>query len=345
MKFSPQCQPTDKLRNLFSENRGDGPAIFNAMKEDWNLLLTDAQNHDRVRNENTFSSSLTTNFLIMAATTTASPKFAPVKMFARDNSVDPLKPLATGEAKYNTTAQDGSTTLTNATNFESGDSNLNAVPINVAQYTESFHVRNVDYNSGMRMADLATAKLASLGSKVTKVLAANITAANFTTLTPIITAPGGFGWGFMEQAWASLKKANRKNIMLDGPYLAKIINTPVFLQTTPVVPGAGWKDVSGWDFVGLNTEWSAAGANISGFACDPQALGTLSGLPLVDVPNIPAGILQTATGIMPGVEVGIAAYSWFNTSTRTYWSSFDLVFGAVALDTSIGLVIASGTPS
>jgi len=80
-------------------------------------------------------------------------------------------------------------------------------------------------------------------------------------------------------------------------------------------------------------------------ACGPQPLGVVAGLPLVDTPNVPGNILGQASGIMPGIDLGIAPYTWFNMATRTYWGSFDLVFGAVALDTSIGMVIAIGTPS
>jgi hypothetical protein len=184
-----------------------------------------------------------------------------------------------------------------------------------------------------------------LGSKISKVLAANITAANFSTLTPLIRSAGAFSFSDTQTVWGNLKKANRKNMMLDGPYLARLINQPGLFQATPVVPGASWKDVIGFDYIALHTEWSAAGNNIIGFACDPQALGVIAGLPLIDSPAIPGGILSQATGMLPGVELAIAAYAWFNTSTRVYWGSYDMMFGANALDTTVGNVIASGTPS
>ena len=82
MKIELQGQVTQKLRNLHAEHDGDREKVFAAMKQDWNLLLADARQLDLVRNENTFSSSLTTNFLIMGATTQASPKFAALGMFA-----------------------------------------------------------------------------------------------------------------------------------------------------------------------------------------------------------------------------------------------------------------------
>jgi len=133
--------------------------------------------------------------------------------------------------------------------------------------------------------------------------------------------------------------------MLDGQWLANLTNSPTFLQVVPVVPGAGWKNVVGWDYVALHTEWSAAGNNVVGLACDPNAIGVIAGLPLIDSPAIPGNILAQATATMTGIDVPMAAYGWFNTSTRTYWASFDLVFGATVLDTTIGNIIASGVPS
>lgn len=356
IKFEATADHSPKLRNLINRHDGDQSRIYPELVNNYNEMLADARAADglnpdgsprrgQVRNENTFSSTFTTSFLIMAATTEASPKFAPLGMFSRLYDVDPLKPLASGIYQYNTTVQDGSTTLTNATNFESGDSTLTPVTVTVAQYTEPFHVTNAQLNSGLRMSNLVTAKIHSLGSKIVKALCANITAANFTTLSPIIRGFTTFGVSDMSTAWAALQKASRKNIMLNGQYLANITNTPLFLQVLPVVPGAGWKNVIGWDYVALNTEWSAAGNNINGFACGPDAIGTVLGLPLVDAPNIPGGILREQAGVMPGIDCPVAAYAWFNTSTRTYWASFDIMFGSTALDTTIGLPIAIGTPS
>lgn len=342
---------TEAVKNMAAEFKSEPnlavrkQKVYDALKANWEYLQTDARRRDAVKNENTFSSSLTTNFLILGATVQLSPKFAAIPMFSRDTSVDPYKPLATGQLKFNTTAQDGSTTQTNATNFESGDSTVTNVAVTVAQYTEAFHLTNSQLNSGLRMEDLVISKMASLGSKISKVFAANITAANFSTLTPIINSSTAFGFRDTQVAWGALKKAVRKHLMLDGPYLANLINVPTLFQPTPVVPGASWKNLIGWDYVALHTEWSAAGANIFGFGGDPQALGVIAGLPLIDSPAIPGGILAQATGMLPGVDLPIAVYAWFNTATRTYWASYDMMFGANALDTTAGIVFASGQPT
>jgi hypothetical protein len=296
---------------------------------------------------NTFSASLTTNFLITGAVTQLSPKFAPLRAFARDNSVDPYKPLATGQMKFTQSSQDGTDVQTNETNWETAghsDSTVNNVQITVSQYSSIMHVTNSELNSGLRMEDLVTAKLATLGAKVTQVIVTPITAANFTA-TPVIIAPAAFGFSDMATLWGQLKKAAIKNLILDGEYLARIINNPTLFQATPVVPGAGWKNVNGWDFVGLNTDWSAAGSNVRGFACDPQAIGVIQGLPLNPPEGIPGNTLMLGQFTLPGVDVSIATYVWFSLATRTLFASYDLMLGAAKLDATAGVVVASGTPT
>jgi hypothetical protein len=134
-------------------------------------------------------------------------------------------------------------------------------------------------------------------------------------------------------------------MMLDGPYLAKLINQPTQFQATPVIPGAAWKNAIGFDYIALNTEWSAAGNSIIGFAGDATALGIVNGLPLLDTPAIPGSIFSSTNGTIPSLDIDVQVNAWFNTATRTYWGSFDIMLGAVPFDTNIGMVIASGTPS
>ena len=74
-------------------------------------------------------------------------------------------------------------------------------------------------------------------------------------------------------------------------------------------------------------------------------LGIVNGLPLLDSPSIPGSIFSSTSGTIPGLDIDVQVNAWFNTATRTYWGSFDIMLGAVPLDTTIGLVIASGNPS
>jgi hypothetical protein len=342
--------PTPPLVNLAERCGNDRRAIYAKMKEDWPLFLRDAQQRDRAMNANTFSSSLTTNFLILGATTVAASKFAALRMFSRDVMPDPFKPLASGVMKYVTTPQTAGNVIVGTTgsapaSYESANDTITPVNITVNQYTQPFAVTNTDLNSGIRLNDLVVANMANLGVKISKVFCAYITAANFNVLTPIISTAGAWGFDQTQQLWGLLKKANRRHLMLDGPYLAKLVNVPSLFQPTPVVPGAGWANLLGFDYVALHTEWSAAGQNIIGFGCDPQAMGAILGLPLVDIPSIPGGSFSQGNGLMVGLDVPIGVTSWFNVTTRTYWASYDMMAGFNALDTSIACVIASGTPT
>jgi hypothetical protein len=333
----------EPVHNILDEHHGNEKKSFDEMRDNWSSLLAMSKKRDAVLNENSFSAGLTTTFLIYGAVTQAWPQCAAIPMFSRAVSPDPTKPLATGEQIFNVTETAGADVLTNPTSWQTGDSQLDAVSISVSQYSVPFHVRNLDLNDGIRLNDLAQAKMASLGSKLMQTLNTNVTAANFSTLTPVIRSSANFGWSDMAVAGTAIKKARRKRIMLDGSYLEQILESPLF-QHPPVIPGAAWENIGPWDYVALNTEWSTAGSNIFGLACDSTALAVIAGLPLTDFSQTP-GILSVSSGTLPGVNVPIAAYAWFDLGSRTYWASYDIMFGAAALDTTIGCVIASGTPT
>ncbi len=348
-------RPFEAVAQVFKENTTP-KARYDVMRRDWNQLLAAAQLKDGIRNgghgpvfgANTYSATLTTAFLIMGATTKLSPKFAAIKAFSRDVSVDPYKPLATGVMKFTSTLQDGSTTQTNATNFENTNSEVDAVQITVAQYSNGGSVDNADYNSGIRMEDISNAMLMGLGSKIMQVVMAPVTVANFpdsTTIGPLVFALNPVSFGFAESrlAYAAVKFANTRNLILDTEYTAGLLNNPTYFQKSlEQQNGPGhWSNIFGWDNVFENTEWSAAGPNVHGLACDPQAVGVIAGLPLNNPQGIPGGILSVSTGVIPGAEMPIAVYMWFNTATRTYWLSFDSMVGASKLDGTAGKTIRS----
>ncbi len=333
-RWRPSSFAGERFQN-FHETHRDNPA--KALGEFSRLGFR----HFNPRNENSIASALIANFLIMGAVTQAHQRFAPVKVATRLANPDPFKPLASGVLKLNTTLTNGSTVLSNATNFQQGDSTLTAVTVNVQQLTASFHVRNTDLNDGIRMEDLAEAQLANLGDKVTQVLVSNITAANFPILTPVIRSQAAFGYGDVQQLWGEVKKGSRKQLLIDGTALGNVTNVPSLCQPVPEIPGISWRNLLGWDRVCLNSEWTGAGNTIYGFACAPTALATISGMPLPET----GGIIARAEGVIPDLELSVAAFSWFDLPTRSYWSSYDIVFGAAVLDDSIGAVISSSTPT
>jgi hypothetical protein len=332
-------QPTtERERNLLAANSSPDK-IFASYRENYQNLMADCRRSD-IRAENTFAAGITTNFLIAGAITKLGSRCTALKAFSRDNSVDPQKPLASGVMKFNTTVQDGSDTQTNATDFSiSSDSTLTGPTIAVNQYTQGLHLTNAQLNSGIRMADLIEAKLGSFLSKIVQVCTAPITAANFSTLAPLTASPTAFGFSDLATLQGQLQKSRIKNCILAGSYLANISNTVGFFQKSGTLDGLenAWS-AFGWDLIGLNTEWQGADPFVQGFACNPQAIGVICGLPLNAAEN---NMIQTAAAVLPGLDVAIQTNLWMDANARTMRATYDLMLGAALVDGSAGVIIKS----
>jgi hypothetical protein len=349
-------RPLDTIKAKFP-GKLNSKARYETIKADFRLLMEDAQARDRrsgliperVTAEdwrrgpalaaNTYSASLVTNFLLDGSVTILQNKWAPLRAFLRDYSTDRYKPLATAQLKLVTTT-DG-LVQTNATNFEQGDSTVTNVSIAVNHYSRSFHVTDSELNEGLRMENLLEINMSVFADKIIQLATAPITGANFNVLNALVSTPGNFNWAAMQQLWGLLKKSPIHNVLLDGEYLAQILNVPTQFQKSgegTANPGA-W-NAFGWDNICLNTNWTGADPNVRGFACNPQAIGAVSGLPLTP-PNIPGGTLMEATMEIPGPDITIQNYMWFSLSSRTMWCSFDLMFGAALLDNTAGAIIRS----
>lgn len=333
-----------ELDNLFAATLNDGAKRYNEMKAQFGRLLAAAYRRDNgVLGENTFSGTVTTNFLIMAVIQKLTNRFAAANLFTRDNSQDPFKPLAVGVQKFNTTATDGSQVQTNLTDFENGgDSVISALTITPAQYTSNGHLTNAQLQNGFRVADIIEKKLIDLAAKLTQVFMAPITVANFTTNVPVVSAPAAFGFSDLANLLGILKKTRTKNLILDGEYIARISNQPGFFQKT----GTGADDSKayqayGWDNIALNTDWSGAGANVRGFGCGQDAIGIITGLPLTPPTGIPGNTVQQGVAMLPDVGIGIQTNVWFSPRYRTFWFSFDAIAGATLVDETQGVIIKS----
>jgi ATP-dependent Clp protease protease subunit len=317
-------------------------ARYNALKEEWDGLIQDAFARDSrqrgpVQNDNTYSSSLVTAILGDGATTVLQNKWGALRIFTKDYSADPHKPLSTVQLKLVT---GGSTVQTDATNFESGDSTVTNKAVTLHQYTASFHVSNSELNSGMRMEDIIEKNLGGLADKILEVAFTPVTVANFNQHTAITSAPEAFGFSDLAAGWGRIKKSSIKNAVIDGEYMARILNQPVFFQAAGLGSGAGWK-AFGWDNIELNTQWAGAGSgeNIRGLICNPQALGAASGLP-VQAPES-GNVLRRGSLVVPGPNITIATHSWFSLASRKMWMSYDLMFGSTLLDNTAGVLLKS----
>jgi hypothetical protein len=322
----------------------DGPTKYQLIKDGWESLTSMATRTDAagikgpsVQASNTYSATLTTSFLVAGAVTDLQNRWAPIQAFTIDFDPDAYKPKAVAQVKHVTA---GPTVQTNATNFESGDATVTNIAVTPAQITASFNISNADLQGGLRMENLNTIALANLSNKLIELATAPMTTANFPG--PLVCGAPAFGFSELATLQASLKKAPTKNLILDGSYLARISNTPGFFQKPGTVSGGanGWQGF-GWDGIYHNTDWTGAGANVQGIACAPQAITAVFGLP-ASPGNIPGGILERTVFTVPGLNVQVALFAWFNPATRVSWMSYDAICGFTATgDTNSGFLITS----
>jgi hypothetical protein len=336
---------TDRERNLLAANLTP-EKIYAAYRENFQTLMADC-GRSGIRAENNFAAGITTNFLIAGAITKLGPRCTALKAFARSNDVDPQKPLAAGVLKFNTAAQAGSDTMVDATDFTgasndggaAGDSVLTGPTITVHQYSQPLHLTNAQLNSGIRMADLIEAKLGSFLSKIVQVVTAPITVANFSINAPLVVSSAAFGFSDLANLQGQLQKSKIKNCLLSGQYLAQVSNTPGFFQKSGTLDGLedAWR-AFGWDLIGLNTEWTGADPYVQGFACNPQAIGVICGLPLNAAEN---NVIQTGTAVLPGLDVAIQTNLWMDANARTMRATYDIMLGAELVDASAGVIVKS----
>jgi hypothetical protein len=291
---------------------------------------------------NTITSVLQ-NFLMDGSITDLQHRWAFLKAFSVDTRPDGFKPLAPGVLKHITA---GGTAQTDPTNYETGNSTVTPVTITPHEHSVSYQISNTDLNSGVRMADLVRINTANFANKVGEAATAPITTTNFDGTTTFgtpsyVAAAAGFNFSDMAALQAALKKSPIKNLIMDGAYIARVANTPAFFQTAGTVGGdtGAWK-AFGWDVIAQTSDWTGAGANVQGFACNPQAIGGIIGLPLLPA-MIPGGILASNVVTVDQLDIQVLAESWFNPATRTAWNSLRCVDGWAKVDGTAGFLITS----
>jgi hypothetical protein len=286
-----------------------------------------------IRAENNFASSLTTQFLQQGVVVPLQAQLAPLNAFTKKWEVDSVKPLATSMIKF---AASGSTTQVDPTDFTAnGDSAVTALPVVMHQLSHPFHLTGKQLNSGIELKDIFDVNIQAFARSIMDTVLAPVTTANFTL--PVLTiSPAAFGISDLDVLFGAIAKSKIKNLILAGSYFVKVLNKPGFFQPTGTASGGKWKPF-GWDFIGQNDEWAGAEANTVGFACNPQAIGVVCGLPLqVDMPNV-----VTTKLTLPGVGLECLLNMWMDGNARTVYATFDIMLGTTACDLTAGVIIKS----
>lgn len=282
---------------------------------------------------NTFDADLVVDVLRDQAITTLQARLAPLNAFSQDFSADELAPLKTVQVPIATA---GSTTQTNATNFESGDSTLDNVAVAVSQYTNSFHLTNAQLNSGHRIENLAKINLHQLANKVIDVAMAPVTTANFGSAVVDVDAATDVGAAQLKTLWASLKDGDTRNVVLDGAIYAQFL--PSNLDGFTLATNGRSSGIHGFDGFYYNNRWTGAGSTINGFACSPQAIAVASGIP-ASTPADSDMISQENVEI-PDLGLTVQVNMWVSRSSRALWCSYDVMFGAAKGDgTALKLLV------
>jgi len=301
---------------------------------------------------NTYSSTLITDFLVDVAVTVLQNRWAALECLTRDFSTDRYKPLATGQVKL---VSSGATTLIATkgnpiTSFETGDSAVYNVPVTLNHYSQPFHVSQDELMSGLRLENLVSINLAVLANTIISNCMQCLVTGGYNTSGSLVAFSAGtcnalagtWSWNTnpgMPKLWGYLKKSPIKNAILDGVFLANLVNQPGFYQ--PTFNGERASDrakVFGWDNIQNNTVWPASLTNLGGIALNPQAMVAVAGLPQVP-PTIPGATLQESVMTIPNIDINLASYLWFSLASRTLWNSFDLVFGSSGGDASAAALL------
>ena len=276
---------------------------------------------------NTFDSALVVDVLRDQAITVLQNRLAPLNAFSQDFSTDELAPLKTVQVGIATA---GSTTQTNATNFESGDSTLDNVEVSVSQYSNSFHLTNAQINQGHRIENIAKINLHQLANKVIDVAMAPITTANFGAAVVDVDTAALVTTSSLKTLWAALKDGDVRNCVLDGAIYAQFL--PTNLDSYQLAAGGKNVGMHGFDLFTYNNRWSAAGATINGFVCSPQALAVASGVPTSSPAD--SDMISQENVTLPDLGLTVQVNMWVSRSSRALWCSYDVMFGAAKGDGS-----------
>ena len=274
---------------------------------------------------NTFAAELIMKASMGTAARVIMNKFAPLRYFARQWSVDPLSPKSTVVVKL---AIAGSATLEDTDNFQQGDSVIEAVEVPVVQITQPWEIPTKDLNSGFAVQDLAETNADIFCAAVQKKINAVMTTANFPAV-PVTSNPAAFGLDGVATLYGQLKKAGRKYLILDGDYFGYIASKPGFDSKRPF----------GWDGVADNTEWTGAEANVAGIAFNPNAIAIAGGLPAKSPFGGSTSIVGQSTILIEGMEFQAQHSIWYVNRTRSIWASLDIVFGAKKGDGTAAVLI------
>ena len=282
---------------------------------------------------NSLSSSLVLDTLAEATLTTLGNRLAPLRAFSTDFTTDMMNQNAMVQVRK---ANAAGSVQTNPTNFETGDTNVTNVAVQVKHYSKSYNLSSQELNQGFRLEQLAAINAQVLANKIIDIALAPITATNFPS--NVTVAQASFSATNAKTLWGAVAKSSMRHLILDGTAFAQLLPTDTLgfgIQNSSYRPGS-----YGFDAVILNTRWDGAGTNIYGFAVGPEAVAAAAGLPMVD-PGVASLLAGSRTITLPDLGLSVQLNTWGSLSSRSAWASLDVMFGAALGDNTAGAHVKS----
>lgn len=283
---------------------------------------------------NTLSANIIAERVAEKGITVLQHKVLPFEKFCTDFSGESMRVIPGAGARSNINVPisvSGSATLTNPTNYESGDSEVSSTEIQMNEYSQPFHITNDELNNGHRFDRLLTVNMHALMDKLNDIAMANVTTVNYGAAV-VNKAPGTINADDLKTVYAAAEKFGTRNLILNGTVFSNFLPT----NRESFTPGAG---AYGYDSFNLVTKWDAAGNDIVGFCAETTAMACASRLP--ERTGEVAEVVDMATVQMSnGLIVQVS--KWCSVATRNTWNSFDVVFGAGVGDVSALKIIGGG---
>ena len=169
---------------------------------------------------NSLSSSLVLDTLAEATLTTLGNRLAPLRAFSTDFTTEMMNQNAMVQVRK---ANAAGSVQTNPTNFETGDTNVTNVAVQVKHYSKSYNLSSQELNQGFRLEQLAAINAQVLANKIIDIALAPITATNFPS--NVTVAQASFSATNAKTLWGAVAKSSMRHLILDGTAFAQLLPT------------------------------------------------------------------------------------------------------------------------
>lgn len=279
---------------------------------------------------NTIDADLLIDTLSNQAINFLGDRLASLRAFSRDFSTDELVQSKSVQVPKITA---GSSTLTNPSSFEAGDSTTSNVAVLVSHYSQPFHITSLQYNQRLRLEMLAKANLMTLANSISDVWTALVLDANITPANTTV-AQASFAAANAKSLWGAIGKTSEKHLLLDAIAYAQL--APSDKNGFQLSETGAY----GFDGIHLQTRWTGATANTYGIACGPEFLAVAAGIPLQG-PGVAQEMVAQRVVTIESLGLSVQVNAWVSRASRTLWGSYDLMFGAAVAESNAAALILS----